>query len=71
MTEYLKVGYLYPKSRYWTTRARLRTAQILELLERWADARKIYEEISQEDIQESKHARERLRWMDKHREDLE
>jgi len=70
VTEYLKVGYLYPNSRYWTMRARLRTAQIFESQERWNDARKMYEEISVEDAQEAKHARERLRWMDKHKDEL-
>ena len=70
VSEYLKVGYLYPKSRYWAMRARLRTAQIFEAQERWLDARKVYEEIALEDVQEAKHARERLRWMDKHKEEL-
>jgi TolA-binding protein len=71
ISEYLKVGYLYPKSRYWATRARLRTAQIFEAQERWNDAKKIYEEIAQEDIQESKYARERLNWIIKHEEELD
>jgi len=70
ISEYLKVGYLHPNSRYWAMRARLRTAQILEAQERWLEARKMYEEIALEDAQEAKHARERLRWMDKHKDEL-
>ena len=52
-------------------RSRLRTAQIFEAQERWADAKKIYEEIALDNAQESKYAQERLEWMDKHKEELE
>ena len=71
VSEYLKVGYLYPMSSYWSMRSRLRTAQIFEAQERWADAKKIYTEIALDNAQESKYAQERLEWMDKHKEELE
>jgi len=61
---------LFPHSRYWATRAQLRCAQIFETQDRWMDAKKIYEKLANEDIEEAKHARERLRWIDKHKEDL-
>ena len=70
ISEYLKVSYLYPNSRYWVIKARLRVAYILEFQTKWAEARKIYEEIALEDVEEAKHAQERLLWMDKHKDEL-
>ncbi|UCH12849.1 MAG: tetratricopeptide repeat protein, partial [Candidatus Omnitrophota bacterium] len=70
IAEYLKVGYLFPKSKYWSTRAHLRCAQIFEAQDRWLDAKKIYEKLTSEDIEEAKYARERLKWIEKHKEEL-
>ena len=70
VNEYLKVGYLFPQSKYYSTRAQLRCAQLFEAQNRWNDAKKIYEKLAGEDIEEAKHAKEKLNWINKHKEDL-
>lgn len=67
---YLGIVYMYPKSLYWGIRARLRAAHIYESQAKWPEARKIYEDIALENTEESKYAKERLMWMNKHRDEL-
>jgi TolA-binding protein len=70
ISEYHRVGYVYPKSGYWSTRARLRIAQIFENQHRWNEARKIYEDIALEGAEEAKYAKERIAWMEKYKDEL-
>lgn len=61
--EYLKVPYLYAKGTFWSVRAQLKCAQLLERLERYDEARKMYEKLSAMDIEESQFAKQRLEWL--------
>lgn len=61
--EYLKVPYLYPAGTFWSVRAQLKCAQLLERMERYDDAKTIYEKLARMDIEESEFARQRLEWL--------
>lgn len=61
--EYLKVPYLYSKGTFWSVRAQLKCAQLLERMERFDDARKLYEKLADMDIEESQLAKQRLEWL--------
>lgn len=60
---YLKIPYLYSRDTYWVVKSYLRVARIFEDRESWAEARKIYEKVAQENVEESKFAVERLEWI--------
>jgi len=61
--EYLKVSYMYPQSTFWSARAELKCAALLERMQRWEQAIKVYERLAKRDVKESSHARERLEWL--------
>jgi TolA-binding protein len=61
--EYLKVPYIYPKGIFWSVRAQLKAAQIFERLGQPGEARKLYEKLSDMDVEESAFARKRLEWL--------
>ena len=58
--EYLKAPRLYPKSVFWGVRARLSCAKIFERLQKWEEAKHLYEKLASMDVEESKFAKERL-----------
>jgi TolA-binding protein len=60
---YLKIPYLYPRDTRWVVKSYLRVARIFEDKENWEEAKKIYEKISQENVEEAKFAVERLEWI--------
>jgi TolA-binding protein len=61
--EYLEVPYLYSKGAFWSVRAQLKGAQIFERLGRVNEARKLYEKLSEMDVEESAFAKKRLEWL--------
>jgi len=61
---YLKVAYLSSSDSPLSVKAYLRAARIFENRESWKEARKIYEKIANENVEESKFARERIEWID-------
>ena len=63
VVEYLKVSYMYPRNAFWAARAELKCAAVLESLQRWDQAIKVYERLSKRDLKESKYAKERLDWL--------
>jgi tetratricopeptide (TPR) repeat protein len=63
LKEYLRVSYLYPRSNYWMIKSIFRSANIFERLEKWDEAKKLYEKLIALNIDESKYARERLEWI--------
>lgn len=60
---YLKIPYLYPQDRKWVIKSYLRVAKLFEDKENWEEAKKIYEKIAQEEVEEAKFALERLEWI--------
>ncbi len=61
---YLKIPYLFPDELHWTTKAYLRMARIFEDEEDWKNAKLVYEKIVNQQVDESKFAKERLEWID-------
>jgi len=59
---YFKVTYLFPKDKL-SIKSYLRVARIFENRESWDKAKKIYEKILAEELEESKFAQERLDWI--------
>ena len=62
--EYLKVSYLYPSARLWGIKSEFRSAQIFEKNNEVEKAKKIYERLAGEPVEEGKYAKERLAWFD-------
>jgi TolA-binding protein len=60
---YLKVAYLSPQHDPMMVKAYLRAARIFEDRESWQEAKRIYEKIANEDVDEAKFAKERLEWI--------
>ncbi|MDP3789630.1 MAG: tetratricopeptide repeat protein, partial [Candidatus Omnitrophota bacterium] len=60
--EYLKVAYLYPSSRFWGIKSEFRCAQIFEKNNETEKAKKIYERLVNEPVEEGKYAKDRLAW---------
>jgi len=54
------VPYLYPMSVFWSARAELRCAQILETLKKWDQAASVYRRLVERNVKESEAAKERL-----------
>jgi TolA-binding protein len=61
--EYLKVPSLYSKGIFWSVRAYLKSAQILEKLGRMEEAVKLYKKLALMDVEESTFAKKRLESM--------
>ncbi|MBI4974261.1 MAG: tetratricopeptide repeat protein [Candidatus Omnitrophica bacterium] len=61
--EYLKVPYLYSKGVFWSIRSQLKCALAFERLEKWDEAKLVYEKLAGMDVEESKFAKERLEWL--------
>lgn len=61
--EYLKVTYLYSGGTFWSVRATLACAKIFERLEKFEDARHLYEKLADSDFEESAFAKQRLEWI--------
>jgi len=61
--EYMKVPYMYPKGIFWSVRAQLKCAQVMERLGKNDEARKLYEKLAGMDAEESDLARKRLEWL--------
>jgi TolA-binding protein len=62
---YLKIPYLYPAQNSWVVKSYLRVARIFEDKNDWREAKKIYEKLVAQDIEEAKFAQERLDWINK------
>ncbi|MFH1656066.1 MAG: tetratricopeptide repeat protein [Candidatus Omnitrophota bacterium] len=60
---YLKVAYLSSGDNPVVIKSYLRAARIFEDKESWQEAKKIYEKIASEDVEEAKFAKERLEWI--------
>jgi len=60
---YLKIPYLYPQEVKWVVKSYLRVAKIYEDKENWTEARKIYEKVARENVEEAKFASEKLEWI--------
>jgi len=45
ITEYLKIGYLYPDSVFWKAQGKLKAAKILEQQSQWQKALKLYKDL--------------------------
>ena len=61
--EYLKVTYLYSGGTFWSVRATLACAKIFERLEKFEEARRLYEKLADMDVEESAFAKQRLEWI--------
>lgn len=61
---YLKVAYLSLANSPLSVKAYLRAARIFENKESWKEAKKIYEKIANENVEEAKFAKERIEWID-------
>jgi tetratricopeptide (TPR) repeat protein len=61
--DYLKVTYLYPSGTFWSVRAMLACAKIFERLEKFDDARRLYEKLADMDVEESAFAKQRIEWI--------
>jgi len=61
--DYLKVTYLYSGRTFWSVRATLACAKIFERLEKFEDARRLYEKLADMDVEESAFAKQRLEWI--------
>ena len=61
--EYLKVTYLYSDGTFWSVRATLACAKIFERLEKFGEARRLYEKLADMDVEESAFAKQRLEWI--------
>lgn len=62
---YLKVAYLSSANQQVVIKSYLRAAKIFEDKESWQEAKKIYEKIVTENVEEAKFAKERLDWIEK------
>jgi len=58
--EYLKVSSLYSKGTFWSVRATLKCAKLFEGMEKFDEARQLYEKLSDMDVAESAFAKQRL-----------
>ena len=63
VNEYLKVAYMYPGSKYWSVKARFRCAQIFEKEEQFDKAKRLYEKLADEPMDEGDLAKKRLAWL--------
>ncbi len=63
LEEYLKVPLAYPKAAFWSIRGRLAAAKILETMGRLSEALRLYEELSELNVEESKFAKERIEFI--------
>lgn len=61
---YLAIINIYGQDTYWLIKAYLRLARIFENNRKLLDAKKIYEKLSDMNVQESKYAKERLNWIE-------
>jgi len=61
---YLKVAYLTSNNTPLVIKSYLRAARIFENKESWKEAKKIYEKIANENVEEAKFAKERIEWID-------
>jgi tetratricopeptide (TPR) repeat protein len=61
--EYLKVTYLYSNGAFWSVRATLASAKLFERLEKFEEARRLYEKLADMDVEESAFAKQRLEWI--------
>ncbi len=66
VVKYLKVVYLYPSGRYWGIKAQFRCAQLFEKENEIEKAKKIYERLADEPVEEGEYARDRLVWLNGH-----
>ncbi len=66
LEEYLKISYLYPQETPWIVKAYLHVGRIFEDDEKWDEAKKIYQKITQLKTDELKFAQERVDWIDEH-----
>lgn len=62
VTEYLKVPYLFNNKSGWGAKAQLRSARIFEKENKIEDAKRLYEKLAKEDVDEAKYAKERLEY---------
>ena len=62
--EFLKIPYLYPQSISWIVRGYLHIARIFEHIEKWEEAKMIYNKIIELEVEEAKYAKERLGWIE-------
>ncbi|MBA2123539.1 hypothetical protein B9J78_01120 [bacterium Unc6] len=60
VTEYLRIPYLFPENLSWKIKAYLRVAKILEYEQKTDDALKLYKNVVNENVPESKFAQERI-----------
>jgi len=67
VSEYLKVGYLYPDSTFWKMQGKLRTAEIFEKQGKWQKAVKLYQDLVKEISDASEYAKKRIRWIRNHK----
>ncbi|MEE8317706.1 MAG: tetratricopeptide repeat protein, partial [Candidatus Omnitrophota bacterium] len=63
VTEYFKVGYIYPDSTRIVVDSQLASARLFEKQKKWQDAERLYKKMSMMDIKESAYAKERLNWI--------
>lgn len=62
--DYLKVTYLYSGAgAFWPVRATLACAKIFERMEKFEEARRLYEKLADMDVEESAFAKQRLEWI--------
>ena len=60
--EYLGVAYLYPSSRFWGIKAQFKCARIFERENEPEKAKRIYEKLADEPVEEGEYAKKRLAW---------
>ncbi|MFH1783194.1 MAG: tetratricopeptide repeat protein [Candidatus Omnitrophota bacterium] len=63
ISEYIKVGYIYPDSVNIVASSQLAGARLLEGQKKWKDAEKLYNKVASMEVDESKIALERLNWI--------
>ena len=63
--EYLKVVYLYPSAKFWGIKSEFQCAEIFEKNNEIEKAKKIYERLADEPVEEGEYAKERLAWFNK------
>ena len=61
--EYLKASYMYPRNIFWSARAELKCAKLLEKMQKWDQAINVYERLAGRELKESEFAKERLEWL--------
>ncbi len=62
---YLKIPYLYSQQSSLVVKSYLRLGRIFEDKNDWKEAKKIYEKIASQNIEEAKFAQERLEWINR------